>query len=122
MLAEQSSNLLRQFNPEYEICFWNYFEDTNFNENLEVVNYLTNQSIKPLELQRAQCHYIFYENYKKNMIFVLFSDPKEVNVNHFVPSIRGNKSEAKKFLGLNTSKLSEEILSQLDIRNIKSLN
>lgn len=122
MSVEKSSTLLKRFTPEYDVCLWNYFEDSELETHLEVVNYLTNQSIKPLELQSKQCHYIFYKNFDQNKLFILYKNIGDIKNDYTKGSFRGASTKDTNFLGLNTRVHESKLSAHLNAKNITSIN
>ena len=122
MSVEKSSTLLKSFTPEYDVCLWNYFEDPELETHLEVVNYLTNQSISPLELQSKPCHYIFYKNFDQNKLFILYRNIGDIKSDYTKASFRCASTEDSSFLGLNTMVHESKLSAHLNTESITSIN
>jgi hypothetical protein len=122
MLVEQTKNTLKRFTPEYDICFWDFSEDQKFNHHLELVNYLTDLSIGESELAQKSCHYIFYKNFGRNKLFVLFKKIDDINLSYLDNSIVMIEDQKRQYLGLNTQKVEEKLSSYLNTKSFVSIN
>tara|TARA_B100000925_G_scaffold264454_1_gene222983 strand:- start:5604 stop:5975 length:372 start_codon:yes stop_codon:yes gene_type:complete len=123
MLADQSRELLSSFSPGFNLCFWKYSEDQNLKRNLEVLNYLTDLEIDIDSIITKPVHYVFYQNFDHNKLFVVFNKVNDINTNYLESSFRNiNVNEDKKILGLNTKNVEDSLLKLLSGFEIKSVD
>lgn len=123
MLANQSRELLSSFSPDFNLCFWKYSEDQNLKRNLEILNYLTDLEIDLDSIVNEPVHYIFYQNFNNNKLFVVFNEVNDINTNYLESSFRNiNINEDRKILGLNTKDVEDSLLKLLSGVEIKSVD